>query len=276
LRLNSQYENRFFQNRRSKITSKIQKATRNAASGVKLQTAADNPAGLAVSEVTRAQIRGLAQAQRNMQDGMALFKTAEDGIMKTNEDVQRLYEISVMASNDTMDDKSRGELQVEVEEILSSIEQTAQTLQFNTWNLLGPDNKSDKQKNVILQIGSNINENMTFELFDTTTASLGIDNASVSTRENAINLLEKSQDVIKSLTNKLTRVGAQYASLEHDIDNSITLQNNLTIIESNIRDSNIGKEVIDLTLANVLSSAVDSLHKFSDDQRQNFEKIIFG
>lgn len=116
MRLNSQFENRFFEKRSSKIAEKIQKATRNVSSGVKVQSAADNAAGLAISETTRAQIRGLAQSQRNIQDGIALLKTAEDGLMKTNEDVQRLYEVSVMASNDTMDDQSRTELQVEVEQ----------------------------------------------------------------------------------------------------------------------------------------------------------------
>ncbi|WML46892.1 hypothetical protein RCG23_14765 [Neobacillus sp. PS3-34] len=77
MRLNSQYENKFFENRRNKVNDKLQKATRNASSGMKVQGAADDAAGLAISETTRAQIRGLAQSQRNIQDGIALLKTAK-------------------------------------------------------------------------------------------------------------------------------------------------------------------------------------------------------
>lgn len=196
--------------------------------------------------------------------------------MKTNEDVQRLYEVSVMASNDTMDDQSRTELQVEVEQLLSSIQQTAETVQFNTRNLLGPETRLDKQKYISLTVGAGSNENLTIELMDITNENLGLTNASVKPKENAEKLLKKSQNVITNIAGYLTRIGAQYSALEHNLDNSLTLQNNLTTIESSIRDSNIGKEVMDLTINKVLSDALNTLHKYSDDQRQSFEKVLFS
>jgi flagellin len=273
LRLNSQFENKFFENRRLKIANKIQKSTRNISSGLKVQGAGDDPAGLAVSETIRAQIRGLAQSQRNVQDGIALLKTNEDGIMKTNEDVQRLYELSVMASNDTMDDESRGELQAEVDHILSSIQQTAETVQFNTRNLFVQNNTPNS---LTLQQGSSPKDTMTVKLVDISVKQLGLENASVTTLENANKLLQTSKNVIGTLTEHLTKIGAQYAALEHNLENSLNLQNNLTTIESNIRDSNIGKEVINLTISKLLSEALNTLHIYSDDQKQHFEKILFN
>jgi flagellin len=276
LRLNSQFENRFFENRRLLIERKLEKTTRNASSGMKVLGAADDPAGLAVSETTRAQIRGLAQSQRNIQDGIALLKTAEDGLMKTNEDVQRLYELSVMASNDTINGQDRAGIQVEVEQILSSIQQTAETVEFNTRNLLGRNNSPDKLKDITIQLGSNANDSMTVHLMDLTTESLGLNGASVVTEENANQLLQKSKEVITNITGHLTRIGSQYAALEHNIENSLVLQNNLTTIEANIRDADMGKEVMNLAINKVVSEAINTLHKYSVDQRQHFEKVLFG
>jgi flagellin len=276
LRLNSQFENRFFENRRLLIERKLEKTTRNASSGMKVLGAADDPAGLAVSETTRAQIRGLAQSQRNIQDGIALLKTTEDGLMKTNEDVQRLYELSVMASNDTMDNESREGIQVEVNDLLSSIQQTAETVQFNTRNLLGPNNLSDKQKDITLQLGSNAKDSITIHLIDITTESLGLNNASVTTKENANQLLQDSKTALTQIIGHLTRIGSQYSALEHNIENSQTLQKNLTTIEANIRDADMGKEVMNLAISKVVSEAINTLHKYSDDQRQHFEKVLFN
>jgi flagellin len=272
LRLNSQYEMKFFLNRRSNVDKRLEKVTRNASSGLQLLSASDNPAGLAISEKTRAQIRGLGQAQRNIQDGIGLLKTVEDGLMKTNEDVQRLYELSVMAANDTMDDQSRAGVQIEVKEILSSIQQTAETVQFNTQNLLGPNNQQDKLN---IQIGSGVSETITIDLLDISMDGLGITNASLETNDNAKQLLETTQKIITNISGHLTRFGSQYSALEHNLTNSYTLQNNLTTIESSIRDANMGKETMDLAIGKVLSEALNSFHKFSSDQRQSFEQVLF-
>jgi flagellin len=275
LRLNSQYENRFFQNRRLLIDKKLEKATRNASSGLKVLGAADDPSGLSVSETIRGQIRGLAQSQRNMQDGIALLKTAEDGLMSTNENVQRLYELSVMSSNDTMDNESRAGIQVEVNQLLSSIQQTAENVQFNTRNLLGPEKRPDKLEDINIQLGSNSNQSMTVHLMDITTESLGLKNASVETKDDAAQLLKSSKDIIKKITGHLTRLGSQYSALESNLGNALTLQDNLTTIEANIRDADMGKEVMNLAIDKVLSEAINTLHKYTDDQKQNFEKVLF-
>jgi flagellin len=272
LRLNSQYEIRFFVNRRSIVDKKLEMATRNASSGLKVLGAADDPAGLAISETTRAQIRGLGQAQRNIQDGLGLLKTMENGLMKTNEDVQRLYELSLMAANDTITDQDRAGIQVEVNGILDSIQQTAESVQFNTQHLLGPNNKTDMLK---IHLGSSAKESMTIELVDISTKSLGFEDASVESNQNANKLLETSQKAMTKLTEHLTRIGSQYSSLEHNLENSLTLQNNLTTLESSIRDADIGKEAMNIAIDKVLSEALNTFHKYSDDQKQNFESVLF-
>lgn len=276
MRLNNDYENKFLNNRGTKLTAKLNKATRNISSGLKVVSAADDPAGLAVSETMRSQIRGLAQAQRNIQDGMSYLNAAEDGLTKTMEDVQRLYEISVMAMNDTMDDDRRSEIQAEVNELVSSIQQTADTVQFNTKNLLGADARSDKQKSTVIQLGSVSNQSMTINLLDISIDNLGLTNASVETFENANKLLLTSQNAIKKISGYLNHIGTQYSALEHSMNSSLDLQNNLTKIESSIRDSDIGKETMELTIDQILSDANLNLNKYSVDQKQKFEKVLFG
>jgi flagellin len=273
LRLNSQFENKFFETRRTKIVAKLQKATRNAASGLKVISAADDPAGLEVSETTRAQIRGLGQSQRNIQDSMALLKTAEDGVMKTNEEVQRLHELSVMASSDTMDDESRTGIQVEVKDLLESIQETANSVQFNTLNLLSSGLDNSKLN---IQLGADSKESMKIELIDLTTEKLGLSNASVVPKENALKLIKSTQNAITTLTGHLSKLGAQSSALEQNLNNSLTLQSNLTTIEANIRDSDIGKEVMNLAIDNMLNDVNQTLYKYTDDQKQHFEKLLFG
>lgn len=276
MRLNSDYDNKFLNNRGSKITARLNRATRNISSGLKVLTAADDPAGLAVSETTRAQIRGLAQSQRNIQDGMSYLSATEDGLTKTNEDIQRLYELSVMALNDTMDDESRGEVQIEVNQLVSSIKQTADTVQFNTTNLFGANNAKDNPKNIVIQLGSGSGQTMKVQLIDISTSKLGLANASVKTKEDAAKLLETTQKAIKTVTGYITQVGSQYSALEHTMNSSLALQNNLTKIESSIRDSDIGKETMELAIYQILSDVNQNLHKYSTDQKQQYEKVLFG
>ncbi|WP_374049856.1 flagellin [Neobacillus sp. PS3-34] len=116
---------------------------------------------------------------------------------------------------------------------------------------------------------------MTIDLIDLTTGSLGLSNASVETRDTAKQLLQLSQNVITNIAGQLTRLGSQYSALEHNLDNSMVLQYNLTTIESNIRDADMGKETMLLAINKVLTEATYSLHKFSDDQKQHFEKVLF-
>jgi flagellin len=274
LRLNSDYENKFLNNRGSKITARLNKATRNISSGLKVLTAADDPAGLAVSETTRAQIRGLAQSQRNIQDGMSYLSATEDGLAKTNEDIQRLYELSVMALNDTMDDESRGEVQIEVNQLVSSIKQTADTVQFNTVNLFGANNFMEKD--MVIQLGAGAGQTMKVQLIDISTEKLGLAKASVEPKENASKLLEAAQKAIKTVTGYLTQVGSQYSALEHTINSSLELQNSLTKIESSIRDSDVGKEAMELAIDQMLNDVNQNLHKYSTDQKQQYEKVLFG
>lgn len=276
LRLNSDYENKLLQNRGSRIQKKLDKDTRNISFGLKVVTAADDPSGLAVSETMRAQIRGLAQSQRNIQDGMSFLTATEDGLKKTNEDIQRLYEVSVMAMDDSMDVDRRSEIQTEVNELVSSIKQTSDTVQFNTLNLLGSDTKPDKLNNAAIQLGSGPNQAMTIQLMDISPEKLGLANASVYSFEDANKLLITSQNAIKKISGYLNLVGSQYSALEHSMDSSLALQNNLTKIDSSIRDSDVGKETMELAIDKILSEANLNLNKYTEDQKQQFEKVLFG
>src|SRR5690554_3101868 len=123
-------------NRLSETNNNVQKSLERLSSGKRINRAADDAAGLAISEKMKSQIRGLSQAQRNAQDGISLIQTAEGALKETHAILQRMRELAVQAANDTNTPQDRNELQAEVEQLIEEIKRIAETTQFNTMNLL--------------------------------------------------------------------------------------------------------------------------------------------
>lgn len=122
------------------------KSIEKLSSGLRINRAGDDAAGLAISEKMRAQIRGLAQEQRNMQDGMSMLQTAEGGLQEIHELLQRGRELSVQSKNDTLTDSDRESVQVEINEIVKEVDRIANTTEFNTINLLNATSSTDSQE----------------------------------------------------------------------------------------------------------------------------------
>ncbi|WP_153723564.1 flagellin N-terminal helical domain-containing protein [Sporosarcina cascadiensis] len=227
-------------------------------SGMRINRAGDDPAGLAISEKMRGQIRGLAMAQRNIQDSISLFQTAEGALNETHDMLQRMRELSVQAASDTLTDNDRKQISLEFEELKKEIQRTATDTQFNTMPLLDGSRNSFKT-----QAGANAGQFIEFSIGDMRTAELGISEASIGTREDAdkaIGLLDKA---ISNVSSERSKMGAYMNRLEHAYSNAQTMEMNLTAAESRIRDADIAKEMMALTKANILLQAgqyVLSLH----------------
>jgi len=149
-------------------TSASSKSLEKLSSGYRINRAADDAAGLAISEKMRGQIRGLAQAQRNAQDGISLIQTAEGALNETHAILQRMRELAVQASNDTYTADDRAKLQAEVDQLAAELTRISSTTEFNTRTLL------DGNFTGTFHIGANADQNISISISDMSAKSLGV------------------------------------------------------------------------------------------------------
>ncbi|QPA30686.1 flagellin N-terminal helical domain-containing protein [Thermaerobacillus caldiproteolyticus] len=226
------------------VTS-LTKTLDKLSSGLRIYRASDDAAGLSISETLRAQIRGLAQSQRNMQDGLSVLKAAEEGLMNVNNLLQRIRELAVQNANDTLNASDRAASQKELEQLLQAIDDTAEKLEFNTQKILG------ENRPLILQVGANPGQTIAVDMVDTSTTSLGLNGATLLTRTDAEQLIAKVDNALKKVTNDLTNVGSDYEAIEHHLNNAMLKEGNLTASESLLRDTNIAREMMNYISENI-------------------------
>jgi flagellin len=143
-------------------------------SGLRINKAGDDAAGLAISEKMRGQIRGLDQASKNSQDGISFIQTAEGALNETHDILQRMRELAVQSANDTNTDADRGELQKEVDQLAEEITRIANNTEFNTKSLLNGAVSDNGEKAAVFQIGANSGQNITLNIKAMDAASLGV------------------------------------------------------------------------------------------------------
>ncbi len=226
--------------------------------GKRINSAADDPAGLAISERMRGQIRGLVMAQRNIQDGISMIQTAEGALNETHAMLQRMRELSVQASNGTLSDEDRKLLDQEFQQLKEEIQRTSKDTEFNTKPLL--DGSASEIK---IQVGANAGQTISMQIGGMGTVDLRLDDASIATQEDADKAIGLLDNAIQSVSSERGKLGALSNRLEHAYSNAMSMEENLTAAESRIRDADIAKEMMALTKANILAQAgqyVLSLH----------------
>ncbi|OZI12745.1 flagellin [Bacillaceae bacterium SAS-127] len=216
----------------------MEKTLDKLSSGVAIRRASDNAAGLAVSETMRAQVRGLTQAQRNMQDGLSVLQAANEGLNNVNGLLQRGRELAVMNANGTLTAEDRKASQEELDQLMEAINDTATKLEFNTKKILG------ENAPLTLMVGANPGQRIDIELMDTSTTALNLDNISVLTQDSAHDLIQRLDDAIIQTTGNLTKIGAYYEAIEHHMANTMVKESNLTSSLSKIVDTDMAKEMM--------------------------------
>ncbi|CAM4109777.1 flagellin N-terminal helical domain-containing protein [Lederbergia lenta] len=242
-------------NRQSAIA---QRSMERISSGLRINRASDDPAGLAISEKMRAQIRGLNMAGRNIQDGISLLQTAEGGLNETHSILQRMRELSVQAANDTYTDEDRKALAVEFEELKQEITRISKNTEFNSSPLLDGSRNSFS-----IQVGANAGQFVQFSIGNMGAEAIGINDLTIATREDANNAIADMDKAIQKVSSERSKIGAYMNRLEHTYNNTMTMEENLLAAESRIRDADIAKEIMNLTKANILMQAnqyVMSMH----------------
>ncbi|MBS4201650.1 flagellin [Bacillus sp. FJAT-49732] len=235
-----------------------QRSLERISSGMRINRASDDPAGLAISEKMRAQIRGLHMAGRNIQDGISLLQTAEGGLNETHAILQRMRELSVQAASDTYTDADREALALEFEELKKEIQRISKDVQFNSMPLL------DGSRNSIrIQAGANAGQYIEMSIGDMSAGAIGINDLSINTRDKANEAMSQLDDAIRKVSSERSKIGAYMNRLEHAYNNAMNMEENLIAAESRIRDADIAKEIMNYTKANILLQAnqyVMSLH----------------
>src|SRR5690554_5224123 len=155
----------------------MNKSLERLSSGLRINRAADDAAGLAISEKMRGQIGGLDQAVRNAQDSISLIQTAEGALEEAHAILNRMRELAVQAANDTYTDADRGELQSEVAQLVEELDRIADTTEFNTLSLL------DGTFTGTFHIGANEGQNITVTIGSMSSADIGVDGVDISLRD---------------------------------------------------------------------------------------------
>ncbi|MBP3889442.1 MAG: flagellin [Cellulosilyticum sp.] len=233
------------------------KATEKLSSGLRINRAGDDAAGLAISEKMRGQISGLNQASRNAQDGISLIQTAEGALDETHSMLQRMRELSVQASNGTYTTKDRANIQAEISQLQTEITEITKKSEFNTKKLLN----GSLNKGVKFQVGANSGQTITVSIAKMTASALKVSttNVSASTQTKASASIKNIDDAINTVSEQRAKLGAVQNRLEHTIANVDNSAENLQSAESRIRDTDMAKEMMNLTSKNVLAQATQAM-----------------
>jgi len=226
------------------------KTMERLSSGFRINRAADDAAGLAISEKMRFQINGYNQAIRNAQDGISLIQTAEGALTEVHAMLQRMNVLANQAATGTYDDPDREQLQKEVTQLINEINRIAENTNFNGIYLL-----AGTQSSVTFHIGVKAAEQLTASLASMTTDSLGITNISISTRTDAANALASIEAAINQVSDQRAAFGAVQNRLEHTINNLGVTAENLAAAESRIRNADMAKEITEFTRFQILVQA---------------------
>lgn len=240
-------------------TSNLSKNVEKLSSGYRINRAADDAAGLSISERMRAQIRGMEQASRNSQDGISLVQTAEGALQTVNNMLVRVKELATQSKNGTLDDANdRLRLQEELDELSKETVNIKDNTKFNGISLLD-DTATNNQ--IVLQIGQGATQTLSLDTtkFSMVSAATAVSAWSISTQAAASSVLVSIDSIINSVSKARSYLGANQNRLENTINNLNITAENLTAAESRIRDVDMAKEQMAFTKNNILTQASQAM-----------------
>ncbi|GAA0110759.1 MULTISPECIES: flagellin [Clostridium] len=251
-------------------TNAAGKSMEKLSSGLRINRAGDDAAGLAISEKMRGQIRGLDQASRNSQDGISLIQTAEGALNETHNILQRMRELSVQGANDTNVSVDRAAIKTELDQLSSEITRIAEQTQFNKQDILAG------AATVNIQVGANSGQTISISLKTMDAAALkvvgGTLDVTTTTKANA--LTDALDTAIENVSTHRSSLGALQNRLEHTISNLNNTSENLTAAESRVRDVDMAKEMMSFSKNNILQQAAQAMLAQANQQPQGVLQLL--
>ena len=292
-------------NRQLGITTDVQaKSSEKLSSGYKINRAADDAAGLAISEKMRRQVRGLTQASANAQDGISAVQTAEGAMVEVHDMLQRMNELAVKAANDTLQSTDRSYIQAEIYQLSAEITRTAESTEFNNQMLLDGTFTNKRlqvgsETDSMAQIPINIdrlsasllgvaaltktsaeqsnpaNMNDTFsDRNDIKPKNIGPDQISVMTHSLAKNAIMAVKTALQKISEQRSNLGAIQNRLEHTIKNLDNVVENTQAAESQIRDTDMAEEMVRYSNNNILAQAGQSMLAQANQTNQGVLSLL--
>ncbi len=247
-------------------------------SGLRINRAGDDAAGLAISEKMRNQITGLNQASRNSQDGVSLIQTAEGALGETQAMLQRMRELTVQANNDTYTTSDREKLSEEFGQLRDEIDEISEKTEFNQLKVLyGSNEDQTNTLTITLQVGANVDQTLDVKIDPMTANQLGISALSIgststgTTRNTALSAIDLA---IEEVSVQRAKLGAYQNRLEHTIANLDNTSENLQSAESRIRDVDMASEMMNYTKNSVLNQAAQAMLAQANQLPQQVLQIL--
>lgn len=240
-------------------------------SGLRINRAGDDAAGLSISEKMKNQISGLTQATRNAQDGISLIQTAEGALNETHSILNRMRDLAVQASNDTLQTEDRTAIAAEIESLSAEITNIANTTKFNGRALLNVDSGETPLK---IQIGANATETLDVKTADMKAETILTAPVEVDSVANAQTAIGSIDAAITKVSGHRSDLGASQNRLEHTINNLTTTKENLAEANSRIRDVDMAEEMMEFTKNNILSQASTAMLAQANQMPQGVLQLL--
>jgi len=258
--MSAQYANRQLEVTQGDIAKNIEKLS----SGMRINRAGDDASGLAVSEKLRSQVRGLNQAERNIQNGISFIQTSEGYLQETQAILHRVRELAVQSANGIYTDEDRMMIQVEVSQLVAEVDRIASHAQFNGMNMLTGAfaQESASGRTMQLQVGANMDQSAKIYIATMTATSLGLLNAqgaegilSLASPEAANQSIGTLDSALKQVNEQRAHLGAYQNRFEIAAQGVAIASENLQASESRIRDVNMASEMVSFTRGSILNQA---------------------
>ncbi|MBE6349449.1 MAG: flagellin [Spirochaetaceae bacterium] len=277
--MSSMYANRTLGVSNSDVMSNIEKLS----SGQRINKAGDDASGLAVSEKMRSQIRGLNQAEQNIQNGVSFIQTTEGYLQETTDVLQRIRELAVQSSNGIYTDEDRMQIQVEVSQLIAEVDRIASQAQFNGMNMLTGAFATDSASGRIMQfqIGANVDQNAKVFIGTMTSQALGLTAAqgtegalTIASPENANMAISTIDEALKSVSKQRADLGAYQNRFETAAKGIAVAAENLQAAESRIRDTDMAKQMVEYTKNQILTQSGTAMLAQANSQSQNVLRLL--
>ena len=270
--LSAQYANRNLGITQAEIGKNIERLS----SGQRINKAGDDASGLAVSEKFRSQIRGLNQAERNIQNGVSFIQTAEGYLQETQDILHRIRELSVQSANGIYTDDDRIQIQVEVSQLVDEVNRVASHAQFNTLNILTGrfGREAEGNQALVFQVGANIDQNEQVYIEAMTAGALGIEGIDISDAEKANAGIGTLDEALKQLSKQRADLGAYQNRFEEAAKGVAIAAENFQASESRIRDADMASEMVGYTKNQILSQAGNAMLAQANARTQSVLQLL--
>jgi len=275
--MSAMYANRQLSNTNAAVKGNIEKLS----SGMRINRAGDDASGLAVSEKLRSQIRGLNQAERNIQNGISFIQTSEGYLQETQDILHRMRELSVQSANGIYSPEDRMQIQVEVEQLVDEVNRIASHAQFNGMNMLTGRFAQDANEVMQFQVGANMDQSERVFIGTMTAQALGIQAAqgeegtvTISTPETANRAIGDIDTALKQVSKQRADLGAYQNRFEHASRGVAVAAENLQAAESLIRDADMASQMVDYVKNQILLQSGSAMLAQANTKSQSVLQLL--